>query len=385
MTEIDYISIDEFRGENLKSYAYFLSHCHTDHMRGLSEREFETALQKNNAFLYMSAVSKSIIENMYPWLTRFIKELHMLGKNYIHIPNIENTVAVTLIPAGHCPGSVMFLFEAGENLLYTGDIRIRVNELKKYKELYDVLGNVKRIDHIYLDTTFFDKTFENFPLREQSTSELLSCMADWLNNDSENMVDISTPANYGSEYILIDIYKKFNVPIHVDLKRYELYTCYPEMDKVVTLNNNITKIHYKCSCPKNSCLTIRLTAFRWRHWKPSDEIIQHTQFNTKYIAFSAHSSYTEIMNILKFLKPLKISACVAPPEMKQKIEELITLTLAELHTIKSDAESEGSDEFQNKLCWTSETEERSSPTSSQENLDDSFKILDSPKFKKKKY
>lgn len=386
MFEIDYISIDEFTGENLKSYAYFLSHCHTDHMKGLASSEFETALQKNNAFIYMSAVSKSIIEKMYSWLIKYIKELNIEGKNYVDIPSIDTTITVTLIPAGHCPGSVMFLFEAGENVLYTGDIRIRVNELKKYKELYDSLGNVKRIDHIYLDTTFFNKMFEHFPLRKQSTSELLACMENWLNSDMKNIINIDTPANYGSEYILIDVYKKFNLPIHVDKMRYELYRCYPEMDKVVTLNN-FTRIHYLCSCPKTSFLTTRLTAMRWRYWKPTKAIIQYSGSNLAYIAFSGHSSYTEIMDILKFLKPLKIFASVAPSDRKQAIEELITQTLAEIHALETDVESEESEEFQHKLCWTAETEERSSLNPSQKNvdLDDSFKILDSPKSKKKKY
>lgn len=310
----------------------------------------------------------------------------MEGKNYVHIPSLDNTITVTLIPAGHCPGSVMFLFESGENVLYTGDIRIRVNELKKYKELYDSLGNVKRIDHIYLDTTFFNKMFEHFPLREQSTSELLACIENWLNSDPKNMINIDTPANYGSEYILIDVYKKFNLPIHVDKMRYELYRCYPEMDKVVTLNN-FTRIHYMCSCQKKSFSTIRLTAMRWRYWKPTKAIIEYTGINFAYIAFSGHSSYTEIMDILKFLKPLKISACVAPSDRKQAVEELITQTLAEIHDLKTDIESEESEEFQHKLCWTAETEECSSLNPSQKNidLDDSFKILDSPKSKKKKY
>lgn len=34
--EIEHISIDNFTGINLNSKLFFLSHCHTDHMKGLN-------------------------------------------------------------------------------------------------------------------------------------------------------------------------------------------------------------------------------------------------------------------------------------------------------------------------------------------------------------
>ena len=39
ISEFPVVSIDPFKGENLKSTVYFLSHCHTDHMVGLIEPE----------------------------------------------------------------------------------------------------------------------------------------------------------------------------------------------------------------------------------------------------------------------------------------------------------------------------------------------------------
>lgn len=56
---------------------------------------------------------------------------HFTAHTIISIPqadekdfNTSINVVVTAIPAGHCPGSVMFLFEQGDKkILYTGDFR----------------------------------------------------------------------------------------------------------------------------------------------------------------------------------------------------------------------------------------------------------------------
>lgn len=36
---------------------------------------------------------------------------------------VDEYFTVTAIPAGHCPGSIMLLFEYKKRVLYTGDFR----------------------------------------------------------------------------------------------------------------------------------------------------------------------------------------------------------------------------------------------------------------------
>lgn len=395
MSEMDFISIDKFT--NLKSHAYFLSHCHSDHMDGLDSRDFENALRENNAFLYMSHVSKTIIEKMYPYLVPRIKELDMPGNNFIDLPDIDKNFNVTLIPAGHCPGSVMFLFEYEQILLYTGDIRIRVNELKKYKELYDSTGNLKKIYNIYLDTTFFKKTYEHFPLREQSIKAFCDLINDWLKKNLNNQVSILTPAKYGSEYLFIETYQHLNQPIHVDEEKYKLYKCFPEMDKVVTLDATKTRIHNYCSGWNRwnkICLTedninilnIKPSAMIWHNYNAEDSIVKDTYSKTKSVCYSSHSSYTELIDIIKFLKPLNITPCVEPKQEKEMSEmrDLIKNILLEIHeTDSSSEELESIETFENKTDWKENKVVQEQEENNVENKD-IFNLLDSPESKKRK-
>ncbi|KAK9376693.1 uncharacterized protein V1513DRAFT_439422 [Lipomyces chichibuensis] len=85
------------------------------------------------------------------------------------------TITVTLFEASnhpqgnHCPGSTMFLIE-NENkaILYTGDIRAEdwwLESLKRNPILVPYARGWKRLDCIYLDTTFCgpSSTYESFP------------------------------------------------------------------------------------------------------------------------------------------------------------------------------------------------------------------------------
>ena len=61
---------------------------------------------------------------------------------------------MTLLPAGHCPESVMFLFEGDKGtVLYTGDFRLGKGEAARMETLHSG-SRTKDITSVYLDTTF---------------------------------------------------------------------------------------------------------------------------------------------------------------------------------------------------------------------------------------
>ena len=161
------ISVDYFLGRSLHCSTFFLSHCHTDHIKGLDSQEFKSLLQQKQVKIYCTHITASLV------LKR--SKLKYLASSFIHLEKDESytlhvshdeTVNVTLLDANHCPGSVMFLFSKdGCNALYTGDFRVN-----KYLAINDAIKDVQ-LNYLYIDTTFFSPKipiFHNFPSREES-------------------------------------------------------------------------------------------------------------------------------------------------------------------------------------------------------------------------
>ncbi|XP_066935253.1 protein artemis-like isoform X2 [Clytia hemisphaerica] len=83
--------------------------------------------------------------------------------------NKGQNLVVTLLSAGHCVGSVMFLIEgSGGKVLYTGDFRLGEKEISKIPTSF---CNVKSV---YVDTTFCCPLVPDFPTRVDTTEAIIS-------------------------------------------------------------------------------------------------------------------------------------------------------------------------------------------------------------------
>ena len=94
-------------------------------------------------------------------------------------------IKMTAVPAKHCPGSVMFLFEkqvesANFRILYTGDFRFEEDEYKHFTALHEVNGDPKLINELYLDTTFCSTDFETFPMRKSALNAIWRLVNGWI-------------------------------------------------------------------------------------------------------------------------------------------------------------------------------------------------------------
>lgn len=334
IVEIPKISADNFEGDNVNSLVYFLSHCHSDHMRGLDNIDFQNSLlQRPGVYLYASSISIKILKNIYKDKSRYPRiesKLKVIPVNHptlIKIPETNQSFTVTTIPAGHCPGSVMFLFEIdNKNILYTGDYRASANDLEKFKAFYS-LGNLKRIDKMYLDTTFFNKSYLKFPPRRESLEQICSAIKEWIEQDPKHLVNITPTAKYGSEFLFMEIAKEMQMPIHVNEDCYNVYKCIPEMDNAVTLNPAETRIHSNCGIKyKQICLTsteflreIVPSALWWRG-KNLESFVEEEHENKIRICYSSHASFEEVKDFLLLLKPAEVEPCVVPTSVKEKID-----------------------------------------------------------------
>jgi DNA cross-link repair 1C protein len=192
VSEFPHIRIDFFRTHPSlpPPLACFLSHIHSDHLQGLESLKAP--------FVYCSAATRQLLLKVerYPHRMNFMRgvlesrKLHYRHLKFIlkAIPldcptEIElgplNKIRVTLFDANHCPGAVMFLIEAeGKAVLYTGDIRAEpwwINSLARSPIMLPYTTGLRRLDRMYLDTTFAvkDDLFRIFPSKAEGIQELL--------------------------------------------------------------------------------------------------------------------------------------------------------------------------------------------------------------------
>ncbi|KAI3343074.1 DRMBL-domain-containing protein [Ustulina deusta] len=163
-----FICVDAFRYGAVKGCnAYFLSHFHSDHYIGLTANW-------SHGPIYCSKVTGSLIRSQLRTPSKYIKELEF--EETLEVPGTEG-VTVTMLPANHCPGSSLFLFEKkigrGSNprtqrILHCGDFRACpaqvAHPLLKPDTVDTISGKVKqqKIDVCYLDTTYLSPQY-SFP------------------------------------------------------------------------------------------------------------------------------------------------------------------------------------------------------------------------------
>lgn len=165
-----HICVDAFRyGKVEGQNAYFLSHFHSDHYIGLTS-------QWCHGPIYASKVTCNLMRQQLKVDPKWIVPLEYEKKVEVHN---TNGVFVTMIPANHCPGSSLYLFEKviGKNkdgseklnrILHCGDFRAcpaHIHHPLLRPEVVDAVTGKTRnqtIDTCYLDTTYLTPKY-SFP------------------------------------------------------------------------------------------------------------------------------------------------------------------------------------------------------------------------------
>ena len=145
------IAVDAFRYGKIPGVAsYFLSHFHSDHYVGLSSKWAHGPI-------FCSRATANLVRTKLNVAPEWVHELKF--EEWTEIPNVPH-VRVLGIDANHCPGSMMFLFEALRppvtRILHCGDFRAEKKHL-----LHPILSKIK-LDAVYLDTTYLDPKY-SFP------------------------------------------------------------------------------------------------------------------------------------------------------------------------------------------------------------------------------
>ncbi|XP_023275647.1 protein artemis [Seriola lalandi dorsalis] len=336
MKEYPTVSLDRFDRENLHARAYFLSHCHKDHMKGLKGPLLKRKLQFSRTVrLYCSFVTKELLLSnpKYAFWEEYMVPLELESPTQISLVDEtsgeKEDIVVTLLPAGHCPGSVMFLFEGSQgNVLYTGDFRLAAGDASRIEHLHSG-SRVKDIHSVYLDSTFYDPRFYQIPTREVCLNGISELIGNWIRQSSYHVVWLNCKAAYGYEYLFTNLGEEFNTQIHV--KNLAMFKKMPEILSYVTTDRR-TQIH-ACRHPKDEeyfqgnrlpcgCSAADGTPLRIISIKPSTmwfgertkktNVIIKTGASSFRACFSFHSSYSELRDFLSYLQPVNIYPSVIP-------------------------------------------------------------------------
>ncbi|XP_033930749.1 protein artemis [Pseudochaenichthys georgianus] len=336
MKEYPTMSLDRFDRENLHSRAYFLSHCHKDHMKGLKAPILRRKLQFSRTVrLYCSFVTKELLLNnpKYAFWEEYIVALELESPTQISLVDEasgeKEEILVTLLAAGHCPGSVMFLFEGSQgNVLYTGDFRFASGDVSRIEHLHSGT-RVKDIQSIYLDSTFYDPRFFQIPSREVCLDGISELVRNWISQSAYHVVWLNCKAAYGYEYLFTNLGEEFNTQIHVN--SLEMFKKMPELLSYVTTDRR-TQIH-ACRHPKAEeffqgsrlpcgCTASDGTPLQIISIKPSTmwfgertrktNVVIKTGASSFRACFSFHSSYLELKDFLSYLQPVNIYPSVIP-------------------------------------------------------------------------
>lgn len=161
------ICVDAFRyGAVEGCKAYFLSHFHSDHYIGLTSNWAHGPI-------YCSKVTANLVRTQLRVDPKYVVDLEF--ENEREVPGTDG-VRVTMMPANHCPGSSLFLFEKAmgkgkKRVLHCGDFRAcraHVEHPLLRPDVLDVVSGKTReqkIDVCYLDTTYLNPKYA-FPTQE---------------------------------------------------------------------------------------------------------------------------------------------------------------------------------------------------------------------------
>ena len=188
-----FICVDAFRyGAVQGCEAYFLSHFHSDHYIGLTSSWCHGPI-------YCSHVTANLVRRQLRVDPKWVVDLEF--EQTIEVPNTQG-VQVTMIPANHCPGSSLYLFEKTvgkgktpkvQRILHCGDFRAcpaHVQHPLLRPDVVDVVtgknARQQKLDVCYLDTTYLTPKYA-FPSQE----EVIKACADMCVSLSKERVDES--------------------------------------------------------------------------------------------------------------------------------------------------------------------------------------------------
>ncbi|KFO98379.1 5' exonuclease Apollo, partial [Calypte anna] len=270
---------------------FFLSHLHSDHTAGLTSTWSRP--------LYCSPLTARLLPRHLQVPSHWIRPLEV-GQRHV----LGEEVTVTLLDSNHCPGSVMFLFEgAFGTILYTGDFRY-TSAMQGELALRG-----RHIDCLYLDNTHCHP-HRAMPSRHRATCPL-SCPCP---TPGHCWALLAGVYSLGKETLLVDLALEFRTWVVVSPWRLEQMKLL-ELPDVFTTEEGAGWIR---AVDVGEIRSDTLVSWNALHPTiailPTGRPVRVTHPNIHPIPYSDHSSFSELCEFVKWLKP-----CSVIPILKSKM------------------------------------------------------------------
>ena len=222
-----------------------------------------------------------------------------------------------------------------------------------------------KLDSVYVDTTFCVPEANFIPSRVDCLNIITKTAREWFSSgNNDKIVHVFSRTRYGYEFLMMALAAEFGCKVHVTPTQFSRYQFVPSLREILTTDAASTKIHF-CQVPWNvvqdpdilPCasqyfaapekLTIVPSAMYFTKSKVSAREMVKCETDTRIrVCFSTHSSFEEIVDFLRCLKPRAIYPNVKPNSsltLEQVRDSLRFLEVHEAPKSKRMRENDGDD------------------------------------------
>ena len=257
---------------------YFMSHLHSDHSTGLKDGW-------HSGTLYCSADTKRLLDAAYSFPTGVVVPLELFRWR-----TVSEDIRVALLPAHHCFGSVMFVFDFGNIIVVnTGDYRLHPDQLNWTQW-------PKKIDWLMIDSTYHNPKW-SLPTYEES----MIALEDLYRQHHKITLQIHS---IGVETFILDWAKRFRHHLRYKFSSRILLELLKDMP--------VEQAHASVLVTDSRRISEGIIVKPCCQWFLMHNQKSITAFDGRVyrIWFAQHSSYNENLQLIKLLKPKQISECV---------------------------------------------------------------------------
>ena len=204
LREFPFIGLDRF---NTSALVFLLTHCHADHLSGISNKSFTNLVYCSKETKMLLALDKKLTKSL-----KMVKAVPYNVRTRLETPpDASNAIYITLIEAYHCLGASMFLVEelsesasvancsqssdynvdqVSRAVLCTGDLRAEQwwrESVHQSPALFPYLKGDKSLDCIYFDSTFAyrGEPFIEIPPNNHGIHAAVSMLREYPRSDPE--------------------------------------------------------------------------------------------------------------------------------------------------------------------------------------------------------